>query len=74
MEDQRMCELFLEAGNFFNGKNVKVKKMNESPAYKQYFPNNKPCSNNRESIGALIEYLFTYLYNNESNYYEHFMM
>ncbi|CXI06476.1 BIR protein [Plasmodium berghei] len=74
MGEQRMCELFLEADNFFNGKHVMLNKINKSPAYKQYCPNRRECSSNRAGIGALSTHLFIDLYNLGGINFEYFMM
>ncbi|CDS44784.1 YIR protein [Plasmodium yoelii] len=68
------CELFFEADKILSGSTGIQTKINTSPEYREYCPNNKPCSNRAESIGALSMYLFTNFYNQESGYYEHFMM
>ncbi|SCM17254.1 BIR protein [Plasmodium berghei] len=74
MDEKGMCELFLEADKFFNGKYVILNKINRSSSYKQYCPNNRACSSNREGVGALGGHLFTELQNNENKYSEQFMM
>ncbi|VTZ77846.1 PIR protein [Plasmodium yoelii] len=74
MDDETVCELFLEADKILSGSTGIQTKINNSPEYREYCPNNKPCSNRAESIGALSMYLFTNFYNQESGYYEHFMM
>ncbi|SBW38285.1 BIR protein [Plasmodium berghei] len=74
MDDETMCELFLEADKLLNGNTDIQTTIKNFPEYHQYCPDNKKCSNRAESIGALSAFLFTNFYNTESSYYEHFMM
>ncbi|CXJ09308.1 BIR protein [Plasmodium berghei] len=74
MDEKGMCELFLEADKFFNGKYVILNKINGSSSYKRYCHNKRACLSRDEGIGALSEGLFMKLYTNEKKYSEHFMM
>ncbi|SCL92729.1 Plasmodium variant antigen protein Cir/Yir/Bir/Plasmodium vivax Vir protein, putative [Plasmodium chabaudi adami] len=57
MSDEQLCELFLDADNFFDGKIVKTNKIVNSSSFQQYCPNWK-CKTNKDKIGALSTYLF----------------
>ncbi|ETB58035.1 hypothetical protein YYC_04128 [Plasmodium yoelii 17X] len=73
MDDKGMCELFLEADNFFNGNDIH-KKISESPVYREYCTNKKTCSNKIESIGALTEGLSIKLFNTQNKYSDHVLL
>ncbi|SCL82848.1 BIR protein [Plasmodium berghei] len=74
MDDETVCELFIDADVLLNGNTDIQTKIKNSPEYHQYCPDNKQCLNRAEGIGALSAFLFTNFYNTESSYYEHFMM
>ncbi|ETB57311.1 hypothetical protein YYC_04819 [Plasmodium yoelii 17X] len=74
MDDETACDLFYEADKLLNGSTDIHKEINSFPEYLRYCPNNRPCSNRVEGIGALSGYLFTALNNDDKVYSEYFMM
>ncbi|CAD2094047.1 PIR protein CIR protein [Plasmodium vinckei lentum] len=59
MEDQEICEKFIAADTFYDGKNANItlEEIRKQPKFKEYC-SNQTCSTRKEIIGALGAYLF----------------
>ncbi|CAD2095799.1 PIR protein CIR protein [Plasmodium vinckei] len=59
METHEICEKFIAADTFYDGKNANItlEEINKHPKFKEYCSNQK-CNTRKEIIGALGAYLF----------------
>ncbi|CAD2095077.1 PIR protein CIR protein [Plasmodium vinckei] len=77
MEAHEICEKFIAADTFYDGKNANItlEEISKQPKFKEYC-NNQKCNTRKEIIGALGAYLFmdTRRMKNSGQYDEFFLM